>query len=133
MKSFVGKALRWEWREGVIDLRLDYGPANEIGTVMLAELEKFVAAFPALIPETAACIISSCRKPGFSAGADLRELYRGAERLPEKDRLAEVRSFSSAFMRSSTTSIRRRSRRSRLFTASVLEGVSNWLSPATSS
>lgn len=93
MKSFVGKSLRWEWREGVIDLRLDHDPANEIGTTMLEELEKFVAAFPALIPETAACIISSCRKPGFSAGADLRELYRGAERLSAKDRLAGVRSF----------------------------------------
>lgn len=93
MNSFLGKALGWEWRDGVIDLRLDYDPANEIGTVMLAELEKFVAAFPALVPETAACIISSSRKPGFSAGADLRELYRGAEHLSEKERLAGVRSF----------------------------------------
>ena len=49
MKSFTGKALRWEWREGVIELTLDHEPANEIGTAMLAELEQFVAAFPALI------------------------------------------------------------------------------------
>lgn len=93
MKSFSGEALRWEWRDGVIELMLDYEPANEIGTVMLAELEQFVAAFPAFIPETAACIISSRRKHGFSAGADLRELYRGAERLSEKERLAGVRAF----------------------------------------
>jgi len=93
VKSFTGKTLRWDWRDGVIELTLDREPANEIGTAMLAELEQFVAAFPALIPETAACIICSNRKHGFSAGADLRELYHGAEQLSEKDRLAGVRAF----------------------------------------
>jgi enoyl-CoA hydratase/carnithine racemase len=93
VKSFSGKALRWEWRDGVIELALDRAPANEIGLALLAELERFVAAFPALIPETAACIIFSERKHGFSAGADLRELYHGAVQLPEKDRLAAVRTF----------------------------------------
>ncbi|MGB8473663.1 MAG: enoyl-CoA hydratase/isomerase family protein [Candidatus Acidiferrum sp.] len=93
MKSFTGKALRWEWREGVIELTLDREPANEIGLIMLAELEQFVAAFPSLIPETAACIIFSQRKHGFSAGADLRELYHSASQLAEKERLVGVRSF----------------------------------------
>lgn len=93
MKSFAGKTLRWEWREGIIELTLDSAPANEIGTAMLGELEQFVREFPALIPETAACIISSNRKSGFSAGADLRELYYGALPLSEKDRLAGVRAF----------------------------------------
>ncbi|MGB7281198.1 MAG: enoyl-CoA hydratase/isomerase family protein [Candidatus Acidiferrum sp.] len=93
MKSFSGKALRWEWRDGVIEMTLDREPANEIGLAMLAELEQFVAAFPALVPETAVCIILSSRKHSFSAGADLRELYRSAEELSEKDRLAGVRSF----------------------------------------
>ena len=93
MKSFVGKTLRWEWRDGVIHLTLDHAPANEIGTAMLADLEKFVAAFPALIPDTAVCILSSNRQHGFSAGADLRELYHGAATLSEKERLAGVRSF----------------------------------------
>ncbi|MGH8100914.1 MAG: enoyl-CoA hydratase/isomerase family protein [Chthoniobacterales bacterium] len=93
MKSFAGKALRWEWRDGVIELVLDREPANEIGYTMLAELEQFVSAFPALIPETAACIISSNRKHGFSAGADLRELYYAAEPLSEKERLHGVREF----------------------------------------
>src|ERR1700723_547872 len=68
MKSFTGKTLRWEWRDGVIELTLDREPANEIGTAMLAELEKFVTAIPALAPDTAACIITSARKAGFSAG-----------------------------------------------------------------
>src|ERR1700730_3317912 len=93
MKHFAGKTLRWDWRDGIIELTLDHEPANEIGTATLAELEKFAAAIPALAPETAACIISSARKQGFSAGADLRELYRGAEPLAEKERLAGVRQF----------------------------------------
>jgi enoyl-CoA hydratase/carnithine racemase len=93
MKSFTGKTLRWEWRAGVIELTLDHEPANEIGTAVLMELEKFVAAFGALAPETSVCIISSARKSVFSAGADLRELYHGAAPLPEKERLAGVRDF----------------------------------------
>jgi enoyl-CoA hydratase/carnithine racemase len=93
VKSFTGKCLRWEWRDGVIELTLDREPANEIGTAVLAELEQFVSSFPALTPETAVCIISSNRKHGFSAGADLRELYRSAAQLGEKERLAGVRTF----------------------------------------
>ena len=93
MKSFAGKALRWQWREGVMELMLDREPANEIGLAMLEELERFVAAMDALAPETSACIIYSERKHGFSAGADLRELYHGAAPLSEKERLAGVRSF----------------------------------------
>jgi len=93
VKHFVGKTLRWDWRDGIVELTLDHAPVNEIGTETLADLEKFAAAIPALAPETAACIISSARKQGFSAGADLRQLFRGAEPLSEKDRLAGVRQF----------------------------------------
>src|SRR3984893_16548890 len=93
MKSFTGKTLRWSWNDGVVELTLDREPANEIGTAMLAELEKFVAAFDLLAPETSVCIISSARKHGFSAGADLRELYEGAARLDGAERLAGVRQF----------------------------------------
>jgi enoyl-CoA hydratase/carnithine racemase len=93
MKSFKGEALRWEWCEGVLELTLDRAPANEIGTVMLGELEQFVAAAKNLAAETPACIISSAQKSGFSAGADLRELYNGANSLNEKDRSAGIREF----------------------------------------
>jgi enoyl-CoA hydratase/carnithine racemase len=93
MKSFIGKTLRWEWRDRIIELTLDHEPANEIGTAVLVELEKFVAALRTLAPETAACIISSARKHGFSAGADLRELYRTAAPLSEKERLTRTRDF----------------------------------------
>src|SRR2546427_8451493 len=93
MKSFAGKTLRWEWREGVIELTLDHAPANEIGSAMLAELERFVAAYGALAPETSVCIISSARKSVFSAGAGFRGLYRGAAPLSEKKRLSGGRNF----------------------------------------
>src|ERR1700680_4782746 len=93
MKHFTGKTLRWEWRAGIVELTLDHQPANEIGTEMSAHLEQFAPPIPARASETAACILSSARKEGFSAGADLRELYRGAEPLSEKERLAGVRQF----------------------------------------
>jgi enoyl-CoA hydratase/carnithine racemase len=93
MKFFTGKTLRWGWRDGIIELTLDREPANEIGTAMLADLEQFVAAFPTLAPETSACILSSARKHGFSAGADLRELYESAAALSAQERLASVRTF----------------------------------------
>lgn len=93
MNSFTGKTLRWEWRDGVLELTLDREPANEIGTAMLAELERFVGVFPALAPQTSACIVFSARKQGFSAGADLRELYQGAAPLSERERLSGVREF----------------------------------------
>src|SRR5258708_22665932 len=93
MKHFAGKTLRWDWRDGVVELTLAHEAANEIGTETLADLEKFATALPALATETAACIISSARKKGFSAGADLRELYRAAEPLSQQERLAGVRQF----------------------------------------
>src|SRR6266853_2675559 len=93
MKSFKGETLRWEWHEGVLELTLDRAPANEIGTVMLRELEQFVVAAKNLTAKTSACIISSAQKSGFSAGADLRELYNVAGSLNEKDRSAGIREF----------------------------------------
>jgi enoyl-CoA hydratase/carnithine racemase len=93
MKSFAGKTLRWNWNDGVVELMLDREPANEIGTAMLGDLEKFVATFDALARETSVCIISSAQKHGFSAGADLRELYEGAAPLEGAERAAGVRQF----------------------------------------
>src|SRR5713226_1932380 len=93
MKKFDGKTLRWEWRDGVVELTLDHPQANEIGTAMLSELEQFAGAIGVLEKDTAACIISSARKHGFSAGADLRELYHGAAALSDKERSTGVREF----------------------------------------
>ena len=93
MKSFTGKTLRWDLRDSILELTLDREPANEIGTAMLGELETFVAEFAALAPDTSACIIASARKHGFSAGADLRELYNAAVPLSPKERLGGIRQF----------------------------------------
>lgn len=93
MKEFRGKALHWEWRDGVVELTLDREPLNEIGMVMLADLETFAGAIRALAPVTSACIITSARPGGFCAGADLKELYHGALPLPAKKRAAGVRAF----------------------------------------
>ena len=93
MKEFRGEALRWEWRDGVVGLTLDHEPLNEIGLVMLADLEKFAGAIKGLSPVTSACIIASARPGGFCAGADLKELYNGAKLLAPKKRVAGVRAF----------------------------------------
>ena len=93
MRAFHGKALRWEWREGIVELTLDHEPANEIGTLMLGELEKFAAAFDALAADTSACIIASAKKSVFSAGGDLRELHATAAATPSGERAAGVRMF----------------------------------------
>ena len=77
MKSFSGEALSWELKDGVIELALCRAPANEIGTVMLGELEDFVSRMASL--DAHALIIYSRLEAGFSAGADLRELYTGMQ------------------------------------------------------
>ena len=93
MKSFAGKTLRWDCNDGVVELTLDREPVNEIGTVMLSELEQFAGSFGELSGATSVCIISSARKHGFSAGADLSELYRGVASLSGEERVAGVRIF----------------------------------------
>jgi enoyl-CoA hydratase len=93
MKEYRGKALRWEWRDGVVEVTLDHEPLNEIGTVMLADLEKFAATIPKVAANTSSCIITSARPGGFCAGADLKELYYGALPLPGKRRVAGARAF----------------------------------------
>jgi len=93
VKSFRGEALSWELSGGVIELVLDRAPCNEIGSVALVELEKFIGALASLQRETHALIISSARSEGFCAGADLRELYRRSNELSAAARIAGVREF----------------------------------------
>lgn len=93
MKSFTGEALSWGVYEGCVELALHRAPCNEIGSATLAELEQFAAALPALEAEAHALIIYSARREGFSAGADLRELYLRSQRLGRGERAAGVRDF----------------------------------------
>ncbi len=93
MKPFRGKALSWQMAEGVIELVLDREPCNEIGSATLTELEQFIGEFEALWKTAHALIISSSRKEGFCAGADLRELYESSQKLAPAARAAGVRDF----------------------------------------
>src|SRR4029077_2186155 len=78
---------------GVIELALNQAPANEIGLAMLGDLERFVAALPALESQASALIIYSEQKAGFSAGADLRELYTQATNMDAAGAAKGVRKF----------------------------------------
>jgi len=93
MNQFTGRALTWELKNGVIELALHREPCNEIGTEALEELEKFVESLPSLENEAHALIVYSALKPGFCAGADLRELFRRSQEMGEVDAEKGVRNF----------------------------------------
>ena len=116
--TFKGRTLSWTIAGGVMELTLHREPANEIGTEMLEEFERFAK----LIEEEAgprpmaavrseedlqrfadalecpggplsALVIHSSLKSGFSAGADLRELYARAKDLTPAARISGMREF----------------------------------------
>lgn len=93
MKTFKGETLSWELGEGVLELRLHRPPCNEIGSAVLEELERFAAALESLAGQASALIIHSSLQAGFSAGADLRELYTRSQEMDGAARLAGVRDF----------------------------------------
>ncbi len=93
MTSFQGKALSWELKSGVIELALHRAPCNELGSLALEELEKFVLALANLQREAHALIIYSEVQSGFSAGADLRELYQRSQALEKLEAIKGVRDF----------------------------------------
>jgi enoyl-CoA hydratase/carnithine racemase len=75
----------------VYELSMARPPLNEIGTDMLSDLER---CLDAIRPEEAdAVILHSALPGGFSAGADLRELYRGLADVPPSDHDREMRRF----------------------------------------
>jgi len=93
MNQHTGQAVSWEVREGVIELALHRSPCNEIGSLTLEELEKFAAALEGMGREAHALIIHSEMKPGFCAGADLRELYRRSQEMKREDAMRGVREY----------------------------------------
>ncbi|MGH9707846.1 MAG: enoyl-CoA hydratase/isomerase family protein [Candidatus Acidiferrales bacterium] len=93
MNQFQGKTLSWNAADGVIELRLDRAPCNEIGSATLEDIERFAAALDTLETSAHALIISSGRKEGFCAGADLRELFRESQKLPPAERMSGLRDF----------------------------------------
>jgi len=93
MKKHCGQALSWEMTEGVVELALHREPLNEIGSLMLRELEEFISALEIATSHASALIIYSALPQGFSAGADLRELYEKGRTVPLDQRVAGVRQF----------------------------------------
>jgi enoyl-CoA hydratase len=93
MESFHGQALSWALKDGVVELALHREPCNEIGSLTLDELEKFVAILKSFEEEVHALIIHSELKAGFCAGADLRELYRRSHELEQRDAAKGVRDY----------------------------------------
>ena len=78
---------------GVVELALHRAPCNEIGSLTLEELERFVTTLQASEKDAHALIIHSVMKPGFCAGADLRELYQRSQEMQKKDAIAGVQDF----------------------------------------
>jgi enoyl-CoA hydratase/carnithine racemase len=93
MESFHGEALSWELEHGVVELALRREPCNEIGSLTLEELEKFVSALDGLEHQAHALIIYSEVKAGFCAGADLRELYRRSREVEKGEAAQGVRDY----------------------------------------
>ncbi len=93
MNDFEGSTLSWKLVDGVVELALHREPCNEIGLATLADLERFVEALEATAGEAQALIIYSTLKSGFSAGADLRELYDRSRQLAPEERAPRLRDF----------------------------------------
>jgi enoyl-CoA hydratase/carnithine racemase len=93
MDQFRGEALSWDVSGGVIELALHREPLNEIGSLALEELEKFVEALDGLARNAHALIVYSKIKAGFCAGADLRELYHRSREMGKAEAVAGVRDF----------------------------------------
>ena len=93
MRRFDGRTLSWTLADGVVELALHREPCNEIGSATLEDLERFVEALQAVGNEAHALIIYSTLPSGFSAGADLRELYSRSQGMPPAERVAGVRNF----------------------------------------
>src|SRR5437764_11733723 len=93
MSTFSGQTVSWEVDGGVVELALHREPCNEIGSLTLEELEKFVAALEDLRRESHTLIIYSTLSCGFCAGADLRELYRRSQEMKKADAARGVRNY----------------------------------------
>lgn len=93
MKDFKGHTLSWQVVNGAIELALHREPCNEIGSITLEELEKFALALPLLAGGAHALIVHSTQKAGFSAGADLRELFQRGQGMEKDAALRGVRDF----------------------------------------
>jgi enoyl-CoA hydratase/carnithine racemase len=95
MNEFRGETLSWQIVNGALEVALHRETCNEIGSLTLAELEKLAAALPTLAKAATvhSLIVHSTQKAGFSAGADLRELYQRGQKMERDAALRGVRDF----------------------------------------
>jgi enoyl-CoA hydratase/carnithine racemase len=95
MNEFRGETLSWQIVNGALEVALHRETCNEIGSLTLTELEKLAAALPGLAKAGTvhSLIVYSTQKAGFSAGADLRELYRRGQKMERDAALRGVRDF----------------------------------------
>ncbi len=89
----AGSGLSWSISDGVIELALHREPCNELGSASLDEFEKFATALEMMQAEAHTLIIYSEMKPGFCAGADLRELYQRSQAMEKAEAAKGVRDF----------------------------------------
>jgi enoyl-CoA hydratase/carnithine racemase len=83
--------IEWSTRGEVVELRLEHAPVNEIGTVLLDALERFVDEVELKRPR--AVLVYSGLARGFCAGADLRELYAAIAGRPAAEYLPDLSRF----------------------------------------
>jgi enoyl-CoA hydratase/carnithine racemase len=93
MIEFKGRALSWQLVNGAVEVALHREPCNEIGSFTLEELEELAASIPELAKQAHALIFYSTIKAGFSAGADLRELYERSRGVGKGEAVPQVREF----------------------------------------
>lgn len=85
--------MSFELKDGILELRLHRTPCNEIGSRSLEELETFCDALRQAEQNAHAVIIHSELQCGFSAGADLRELYERSQAMKTEEAAKGVREF----------------------------------------
>lgn len=76
---------------GVMEVSLGFPPCNEIGTDVVNELEKVLLSIQKRPPQ--ALILHSSLEGGFSAGANLRQLYEEVLRRPPGTAMQELSAF----------------------------------------
>src|SRR5579859_5536130 len=93
VEEFKGQTLSWQVNSGIIELALYRTPCNELGSLSLGDLEHFALAPGQLENNAHAIIVHSELQSGFSACADLRELYQRSQAIAKDDAVRQVRDF----------------------------------------
>jgi len=93
VNRFAGATLSWTIADRIVRVTLHHLPANEIGSATLGDLERLADALPDLERDARALVLHSSVDAGFSAGADLGELFARMQQLGPAERTGGVRDF----------------------------------------